>query len=99
MRDRIRAMGLTLALVLAAGAAGCNKPTVEKATLAVQGMTCSSCEQGIEAEVGRLEGVRSVQASHTAKTARVEFDSSKVTLETIIETINKLGYKAARDGR
>ena len=44
-------------------------------TLSVAGMTCGTCEDSIQRALGRLPGVRSVQADHRAGSVRVEFDA------------------------
>lgn len=96
-------LGLTLLLAApgcrgTSGSGGEEKApasAVVTVTLPVEGMTCGSCEQGIQHEVGRLAGVTAVKASHTEKTARVTFDEAKIPLSRIVETINKLGYKAS----
>jgi Cu+-exporting ATPase len=64
-------------------------------TLDVQGMTCGSCEQAIQREVSRLPGVLSVKASVADKKTWITFKVGQVTRETIITTINALGYKAS----
>lgn len=75
------------------GVSGSTKPN--NLTLDVQGMTCGSCEQAIQREVSRLPGVLSVKASVADKKTWVTFTAGKVTKETIISTINALGYRAS----
>lgn len=83
-----------LALLLLSSCRGSPEPAT-KLTLEVQGMTCGSCEQAIQTEVGRLPGVRAVRASHREKRAWVTLERGRVTTETIIKTINRLGYRAS----
>ena len=83
-----------LMLMLTLGAGCPEKSAPVKATLAVEGMTCGSCERAIQAEVGRLEGVSNVRASHTQKKAWVTYDRNKIEIKTIIAAINRLGYRA-----
>lgn len=83
-----------LVLLILSSCRGSPEPAVEL-TLEVQGMTCGSCEQAIRTEVGRLPGVRAVRASHRDKRAWVTFERGRVTTRTIIETINRLGYRAS----
>ena len=64
----------------------------KKITLAVNGMTCASCERHIESEVVKLSGVTSVKASYQNKSAIVEFNPSKVDENKIIAAINSTGY-------
>jgi copper ion binding protein len=65
-------------------------------TLNVSGMTCSSCEHHVESEVMKLSGVSAVKASYASKSATIEFNPQKVDQKTIIEAINKTGYKVEK---
>ncbi|UJR35787.1 hypothetical protein I4U23_028535 [Adineta vaga] len=60
----------------------------------VTGMTCQSCIKNIERNVGKIDGVKSVQVSLDEKEARVEFDSGKTSEQAVIEKINGLGFQA-----
>jgi copper chaperone len=65
---------------------------MEKVTLNVQGMSCGHCVKSVEGSVGKLNGVSEVKVHLENGTVDVEFDSHKVTLETIKETIDDQGY-------
>ncbi|MEQ2527658.1 copper chaperone CopZ [Bacillaceae bacterium CLA-AA-H227] len=65
---------------------------MEKITLNVQGMSCGHCVNTIEGSVGKLNGVSEVKVHLENGTVDVEFDSNKVTLDTIKETIDEQGY-------
>jgi len=67
--------------------------TVVKVELAVKGMTCTGCEAYIEHEIRQLNGIKNVDASYDKGTTAVEYKSVKVSLQQIIEAINKTGYK------
>ena len=60
----------------------------------VEGMTCGGCEVAVKRSVGKLEGVDTVKASHEDGRAEVTYDPGKVTIEQIVEAIEKLGYQA-----
>lgn len=64
-------------------------------TLQVNGMSCGHCVKAIEESVGKLSGVANVTVHLSDGKVDVEFDSSKVTLETIKETIDDQGYEIA----
>jgi copper chaperone len=64
-------------------------------TLRVTGMTCGGCENAVKRAVGRLPGVASVDASHTAKNVTVEFDEAQTSLDAIKAKITMLGYEVA----
>ncbi|CDK27677.1 unnamed protein product [Kuraishia capsulata CBS 1993] len=63
-------------------------------SLRIYGMTCSSCSNSIESVVSELDGVASCNVSLTTEEARVVFDTNKVGIRTIIETIEDCGFDA-----
>lgn len=64
-----------------------------KIVLKVKGMTCEGCESHIEREVSALDGVISVDAIYAEGSATIEYLPSKLEERTIIEAINKTGYR------
>jgi copper ion binding protein len=79
-----------------AGAAGASpeEPVVKVSEFEVEGMTCGHCERAIQTTVGMIDGVETVQASHTEKKAVVRYDAARVKPEAIVAAIEKLGYTA-----
>lgn len=79
-----------------------DKPVFGQSTLnqstiiPVTGMTCNGCEMHIEDELKKLQGIIVVKASHVDETTAVEYDNSKVSIEQIVEAINRTGYKASK---
>ncbi len=69
-------------------------PVVKVSEFDVEGMTCGHCERAIQTTVGMIDGVETVQASHTEKKAVVRYDAGKVKPEAIVAAIEKLGYTA-----
>lgn len=65
---------------------------MENVTLTVQGMSCGHCVKAVEGSVGELNGVDTVKVNLEAGQVDVAFDSSKVTVDTIKETIDDQGY-------
>lgn len=63
--------------------------------LDIKGMHCTGCASGIEAMLKRVDGVTKAQVSFEDRVATVSYDPTKATAEKIIETIEKMGYKAA----
>lgn len=66
---------------------------MENVTLTVNGMSCGHCVKAVEGSVGALDGVNTVSVDLGAKKVAVDFDSSKVTVEKIKETIDEEGYE------
>ncbi len=65
---------------------------MEKTILNVEGMSCSHCVHAVTKAVEELDGVVGVVVDLESKTAAVEFDSSKVDLESIKAAIEEEGY-------
>lgn len=65
---------------------------MEKITLKVEGMSCNHCVNAIEGTVGKLDGVSSTKVNLSEGNVEVEFDSSKVSLDKIKDTIDDQGY-------
>lgn len=59
----------------------------------VEGMTCTGCEQTIQTNLKKIEGIQLVTASHTAKTTVVSFDPQKTDTTAIKQTIAGSGYE------
>jgi len=66
---------------------------MERTVLKVEGMSCSHCENAIKKAVGAIDGVGSVVVDLNGKTVTVEYDSSKVSLDSIKNEIEDQGYE------
>lgn len=80
------------------------KPKVQAATVAavdnkeqvnytIQGMTCEGCEEHVNNELSKVNGVIAYKTSYVSKNSLVTFDKSKVDAKKIEAAINKTGYK------
>ena len=67
---------------------------LEMVTVAVEGMTCASCEVPVKAALDETPGVRSAEVSFKQGTARVQYDPAQTNLGKIKSAINSTGYKA-----
>lgn len=63
-------------------------PTVYK----VKGMHCASCASIIERTFKKIAGVHSVEVNYGTETAKVDFDASRVSPQTLSQKIEPLGY-------
>lgn len=61
----------------------------------VKGMTCAGCTAAIRMAVKRLDGVSDVRADHEKGLVTVTYIEGKVTIDRIVEAINRTGYKAS----
>lgn len=63
-------------------------------SLHVDGMHCATCPLAVRMALRNLDGVHDVKVSREDKRADVSYDSTKVTPAQMIQTIERLGYKA-----
>lgn len=68
----------------------------ENTILTVPDMSCSHCESSIKKAVGTLNGVENVIVDLATKKVSVEYDSAKVSVETIRNSIEDQGYNVKR---
>lgn len=61
-------------------------------TIHVEGMSCNHCENAVKKALGALNGVVGVIVSLPDKTVTVEYDATKISLDTITDTIEGQGY-------
>jgi copper chaperone CopZ len=97
---------ILLFMILAMAAYACNQgktgtevpkavtaAAIKTVKLGVEGMSCEGCENTIKEEVGKIDGVSEVVASHVDKFATISFDSTKTTLTALSEVITAAGYE------
>jgi len=64
-----------------------------EAVIPVEGMTCLTCELTIESGLKRLPGVQYADARVTDQTVSVRYDPAQISVNDMVETINKTGYR------
>ncbi len=69
---------------------------IEKLSLPVVGLHCTSCVNTIEKEIKRLPGIKVAHVNYATETALVEFKSGETNTEEIIGAIKKAGYKTGQ---
>ncbi|MHC5225356.1 heavy-metal-associated domain-containing protein [Ignatzschineria sp. LJL83] len=69
-------------------------PTI---TLNIPEISCGHCTSSIESALKELSGIQSVTTSIENKTAIVEFAEDQISLETIIEAIDDIGFTATAE--
>ena len=67
-------------------------------TFKVSGMSCAACSARIEKELGRLNGISSVEAVFAGNTVFVSFDPDKVSEEKITSVLDRIGYPVVTNG-
>ncbi len=102
----IHMKALIFVILVAAIMAGCSGKTTstdnaaqatdvvanKTATLAIDGMTCTGCENTIQETVTKIAGVTAIKASHLDSTAVVSFDSTQTSIAAIGDAVTEAGY-------
>lgn len=68
---------------------------VAQVVLPVEGMTCVTCEWGIEKALGKLDGVIEAKASASEQKVLVRYQPGEITFQQMIAAVNATGYKAS----
>ncbi len=66
---------------------------LKTAVINTYGMHCTGCEETIEAEIKKLDGVKFVKADHVNEKIIVKYNNSKTNLHSIKEAIVTAGYR------
>lgn len=69
-----------------------NESSIFEVKLAVEGMTCTGCEEGIKHAAMEVPGVLDATADYEAGSATVKFDMSTSSEQEVIDAINATGY-------
>lgn len=59
----------------------------------IQGMTCEACEEHVNNELSKVNGVLAYKTSYVTRSSLVTFNKSKVDVKAIEAAIKKTGYK------
>jgi mercuric ion transport protein len=70
-----------------------DKLDIKTTEFKISGMTCASCEEHVNHEVNKLNGIVISQASYENGNAIIEFDKTKTNETEIEKAINLTGYK------
>lgn len=68
----------------------------QEINITVYGMRCVGCELGIEREIAKLKGVISVKADSSKNIVTVKYKKNLIKIDTIIDKITELGYRAEK---
>lgn len=70
--------------------------TMQTATLTTEPFTCPSCVAKIEKTLGKMDGVSDVDVMFHSNKVKVAFDETAQNVETLADTVTKLGYPVLR---
>lgn len=65
----------------------------ERITLPIRGMTCAACARKVENALKKVKGTGKVNVNLASHEATVELDPDKVSLEELIDAVDKTGYE------
>lgn len=65
---------------------------MQKITIKISGMHCSSCSMVIDGDLEYLDGVISSKTNFAKGISEIEYDQTKVSVEDLNKVIQKAGY-------
>src|SRR5579859_6421756 len=65
-----------------------------RATLALEGMTCASCAMRIEKGLKKVPGVKDASVNFATEQATVTYDPTQTGPEHMVQKVDAVGYKA-----
>ena len=65
---------------------------IQKRTIPVVGMACSSCSAHVEKTLSEQKGVTSASVNLATRAALVEYDDAVITLEQMKAAVNAIGF-------
>ena len=68
-------------------------------TLPVIGMACSACSANVENKLNSIDGISKAQVNLVGRTALIDYDPSRVSLEEIKRQISDIGYDLVIDSQ
>lgn len=69
--------------------------TTQKVLLSIPKMNCSTCPILIKKVLGSVDGVHNVTVNLEQKTATIDFDGTKTSIDTITTTTENVGYPSS----
>ena len=69
---------------------------MESITLVAPDISCEHCQHAIEGAVSMMDGVQTVNVDIPTKMVHVEYNPQQVTLATIEEVMDDVGYTVAK---
>ncbi|NXT10437.1 ATP7A ATPase, partial [Prunella fulvescens] len=72
-----------------------SQPLTQAVVINIEGMTCSSCVQSIEAVLSQKAGVKSVHVSLLNGTGTIEYDPLQTSPEDLRSSIEDMGFDAS----
>ena len=68
---------------------------MQTATLNISGMTCGGCVRSVTSVLTALDGVAKTDVSLERKSAVVEYDAAKLSVDQLRHAVTEAGYEVA----
>ena len=65
----------------------------------IKGMHCASCASIITKKVSALPNINNISVNYVNEKAEIDFDTSVISVDTINQEINKLGYSLISESK
>ncbi len=65
---------------------------IQKKTIAILGMMCAGCAANVEKKLNSLDGITSATVNLPGRTALIEYDTEKISLEAMKDALDHIGY-------
>ncbi|KAM9835999.1 copper-transporting ATPase 2 [Aulostomus maculatus] len=95
LRDQIEDMGLGATLLSDDPCGDLSHRETDTTTIAIVGMTCSSCVQSIEERISQMSGVHSILASLKEEKGTITFDPRLTEPEQLRAAVEEMGFEAS----
>ncbi len=70
----------------------------ENVTVNISGMSCNHCSQRVEKALQQANGVNTARVELSEEKAYIEYDSSVINAEALLQIIKDSGYEGALSG-
>ena len=72
---------------------------IKSITINIEGMTCDACQNHVNFEINKLNGIKSVKTSYLNSNSIIVFDSLLTNPTQLNSAIEKTGYKIIKNGK
>ena len=70
-----------------------NNNSNENCVISLKGLHCAACVNRVETSLKKNEGIFSANVNLTTQQAHIEYDSSKISVEDMKQTVIDAGYE------
>lgn len=78
----------------ARGSTANDSVAMKTVVLPIEGMVCSACVARVKRTLAAIDGVSEVEVNLIERNARIRFAPSKLSADSLVATVNRLGYQA-----